>query len=95
MDTVALLIIEVLNGISSLALTCAGLAIIFGMMRVINFAHGEFMMLDWYRTVIFSKKIHTRNFYHQNRSLNPLESSTDQNPQCLTRGEKEIWGRGD
>ena len=52
MDTVALLIIEVLNGISSLALTCAGLAIIFGMMRVINFAHGEFMMLGGYTTVV-------------------------------------------
>ena len=52
MDTVALLIIEVLNGIASLALTCAGLAIIFGMMRVINFAHGEFMMLGGYTTVV-------------------------------------------
>lgn len=52
MDTVALLIIEVLNGIASLALTCAGLAIIFGMMRVINFAHGEFMMLGAYTTVV-------------------------------------------
>jgi len=51
-DTAALLIIEVLNGISSLALTCAGLAIIFGMMRVINFAHGEFMMLGGYTTVV-------------------------------------------
>ena len=48
MDTAALLIIEVLNGIASLALACAGLAIIFGMMRVINFAHGEFMMLGAY-----------------------------------------------
>jgi len=51
-DTVALLIIEELNGIASLALTCAGLAIIFGMMRVINFGHGEVMMLGGYTTVV-------------------------------------------
>ncbi|WP_263620224.1 hypothetical protein [Salipiger thiooxidans] len=30
----------------------SGLAIIFGMMRVINFAHGEFLMLGGYITVI-------------------------------------------
>ena len=52
MDTVALLIIEVLNGISSLALTCAGLAIIFGMMRVINFAHGDIFMIGAFVALI-------------------------------------------
>ena len=57
MDTAALLIIEVLNGIASLALACAGLAIIFGMMRVINFAHGEFMMLGAYTTVVCTKTL--------------------------------------
>lgn len=45
MDLAAILAIEFLYSISSLALISAGLAIIFGMMRVINFAHGEFLML--------------------------------------------------
>ena len=27
---------------------CVGLSVIFGVMRVINFAHGEFMMLGMY-----------------------------------------------
>src|SRR6185295_4435310 len=29
-------------------LLCVGLGIIFGVMRVVNFAHGEFMMLGMY-----------------------------------------------
>jgi branched-subunit amino acid ABC-type transport system permease component len=44
-DLVALLAIQVLYAIASLALISVGLAIIFGMMRVINFAHGAFYML--------------------------------------------------
>src|SRR6201998_3277657 len=47
-DLVALLAIQVLYAIASLALISVGLAIIFGMMRVINFAHGEFLMLGRY-----------------------------------------------
>ncbi len=37
--------------IAFLALTSAGLAIVFGMMRVINLAHGEFVMLGGYTTI--------------------------------------------
>jgi branched-chain amino acid transport system permease protein len=44
--------LDVLNGIASLFLLCLGLAIIFGMMKIINLAHGEFIMLGAYATVI-------------------------------------------
>jgi branched-subunit amino acid ABC-type transport system permease component len=41
-------LIQTLNAISILALISLGLAIIFGMMRVMNFAHGELLMLGAY-----------------------------------------------
>ena len=37
--------IEVLRAAAGLVLISTGLMIIFGMMRVINIAHGEFLML--------------------------------------------------
>lgn len=52
MDLVGVQIIQVLSGIASLALMGVGLAVIFGMMRVINFAHGEFMMLGGYVVIV-------------------------------------------
>jgi branched-subunit amino acid ABC-type transport system permease component len=55
MDWAAILIIEVIQGIATLALISLGLAVIFGMMRVINFAHGEFLMLGGYTAVFASK----------------------------------------
>src|ERR1700751_5461173 len=54
-DLVALLAIQVLYAISSLALISVGLAIIFGMMRVINLAHGEFLMLGGYATIVATR----------------------------------------
>ena len=51
MDYVAVVGLEILYMIAFLALTSAGLAIIFGMMRVINLAHGEFVMLGGYTTL--------------------------------------------
>lgn len=52
MDFAAIVLIEVLYAIASLVLVSLGLAIIFGMMRVINFAHGEFLMLGGYALVL-------------------------------------------
>src|SRR5882762_9461183 len=52
MDLAAVLMLEILNGVATLVLISVGLAIIFGMMRVINLAHGEFLMLGGYATII-------------------------------------------
>jgi len=38
--------------ITLLVLTSLGLAIVFGMMRVVNFAHGEFLMIGGYTLVL-------------------------------------------
>jgi len=43
--------IEVIAGIATLILVALGLAIVFGMMRVINLAHGEFLMLGAYASI--------------------------------------------
>ncbi len=55
MDLIALLGIQVLYAIASLALISIGLAIIFGMMRVINLAHGEFLMLGGYAAIVANR----------------------------------------
>ncbi len=51
MDYAAVVFLEMLYMIAFLALISAGLAIVFGMMRVINLAHGEFVMLGGYTTI--------------------------------------------
>jgi branched-chain amino acid transport system permease protein len=55
MDLAAVIILEILYSIALLVLISAGLAVVFGMMRVINLAHGEFMMLGGY-SAIFAVK---------------------------------------
>ncbi|MGH6905054.1 MAG: ABC transporter permease subunit, partial [Geminicoccaceae bacterium] len=48
------LIIQLLNGLataSSLFLVASGLSIIFGVTRIVNFAHGSFYMLGAYLAV--------------------------------------------
>ena len=52
MDFAAIVVIQVLFAIASLALISLGLAIIFGMMRVINFAHGEFLMMGGFTALL-------------------------------------------
>ena len=51
MDLFFVILIEILYAVASMALISAGLAIVFGMMKIINFAHGEFMMLGGYATI--------------------------------------------
>ena len=55
MDYAAIVVLDILYMIAFLALISAGLAIVFGMMRVINLAHGEFVMLGGYATIACSK----------------------------------------
>src|SRR6516225_7245326 len=51
MDLAVVVMVQVASSIASLILISVGLAIIFGMMRVINLAHGEFIMLGGYTVV--------------------------------------------
>ena len=51
MDYAAVVLLEILYMIAFLALISAGLAVVFGMMRVINLAHGEFVMIGGYTTI--------------------------------------------
>ena len=52
MDLVVAVLFQLVYGIANLALISLGLAIVFGMMRVINLAHGEFLMLGGYTVVV-------------------------------------------
>jgi len=52
MDYAIIVALEMIRAVAWLVLLAAGLAIIFGMMRVINFAHGEFLMLGGYTVVV-------------------------------------------
>jgi branched-chain amino acid transport system permease protein len=52
MDLAAVVTVQILYAVASLALASIGLAIIFGMMGVINFAHGEFLMMGGYAFIL-------------------------------------------
>lgn len=49
-----LVLLNVLNSISIFFITALGLAVVFGLMGVVNLAHGEFIMLGAYTVFIFS-----------------------------------------
>jgi urea transport system permease protein len=51
MDLAIVVTLQILYGAAVLLIVCAGLAVIFGMMKVINLAHGEFLMLGAYATI--------------------------------------------
>jgi branched-subunit amino acid ABC-type transport system permease component len=55
MDYALVVAIEIMNAVASLMLISIGLAIIFGMMRIINLAHGEFLMLGGYAAITATK----------------------------------------
>jgi branched-chain amino acid transport system permease protein len=55
MDYAAVVFLEIIYMIAFLALTSAGLAVVFGMIRVINLAHGEFVMIGGYTTIACAK----------------------------------------
>ncbi len=60
--SLAQLLIQTLNGIVSgmiLALVASGLTLIFGIMDVVNFAHGEFLMLGAYVGVLVLAVTHS------------------------------------
>ena len=52
MDLVAIYAIDILGAIAILALLSVGLAVVFGMMKIVNLAHGEFMMLGGYVAIL-------------------------------------------
>lgn len=52
MDATLVLSFHLVYAVALLILTSLGLAIVFGMMRVVNFAHGEFLMIGGYALVL-------------------------------------------
>lgn len=52
MDYAAVVAVEICYAVAVLVLISAGLAVIFGMMRVINLAHGEFLTLGGYAAIM-------------------------------------------
>ena len=52
MDQALTIVVSVLASIATLLLISVGLAVIFGLMRVITLAHGEFLMLGAYAVLV-------------------------------------------
>ena len=52
MDYAVVVALQVLSGVATLVIVSLGLAVVFGMMRVINLAHGEFLMLGGYCAIL-------------------------------------------
>ena len=55
MDIFGLITFNILTGMATLALITIGLSVIYGMMRITNLAHGEFMMLGAYTAATASE----------------------------------------
>ncbi len=52
MDVIPIFAIQIIYSVAVLTMISLGLALVFGMMRVINLAHGEFITLGGYATII-------------------------------------------
>ena len=52
MEQFAVNLLDVAYAISTLCLLSAGLALVFGLMRIINLAHGEFIVMGGYVTLV-------------------------------------------
>ena len=52
LDLATVVAIDFIYAIATLALISLGLAIVFGMMRIINLAHGEFMVMGSYSAAV-------------------------------------------
>ena len=58
--TLSGLLVQLLNGLagaSSLFLVAAGLSLIFGVTRIVNFAHGSFFMLGLYIAYALAERL--------------------------------------
>jgi branched-chain amino acid transport system permease protein len=51
-DYAVVVALQIVSGVATLIIISLGLAVVFGMMRVINLAHGEFLMLGGYAAVL-------------------------------------------
>jgi branched-subunit amino acid ABC-type transport system permease component len=52
LDYTVVVALQIASGVATLIIVSLGLAVVFGMMRVINLAHGEFLMLGGYAAVL-------------------------------------------
>jgi branched-chain amino acid transport system permease protein len=52
LDYAAVVALQVASGVATLVIISLGLAVVFGMMRVINLAHGELLMLGGYCAIL-------------------------------------------
>jgi branched-chain amino acid transport system permease protein len=52
LDYAVVVALQILSGVATLVIVSLGLAVVFGMMRVINLAHGEFLMLGGYCAIL-------------------------------------------
>jgi urea transport system permease protein len=57
MDAAAVIIVSALATIATLVVVSAGLGVVFGLMRVVNMAHGEFLMLGALTTTTLVLKV--------------------------------------
>ena len=77
--------------IAFLALISAGLAIVFGMMRVINLAHGEFVMIGGYVTIFANRA--GIDIWFAMLVLAPLVVGVDRPDRRAARDPRILYGR--